>query len=311
MLIDEDMNEYERMAREHDNRQPFIQDELVEGIKSYNCITYRQLAGHINNWCQHSCIQTWLRSHETYSLYAKNIKPGLSPENQLKQVAFSRRVTQRWGLDPDTKILWIHCDEKWFHGIVPRTNAKACKELGIEKTSHSAHHKKHIAKVMAHCVVGYMFEGDVEAGGEGFLISCDRCVSFKMPLRNSYVSSRDDTGKLKFKGNAIKHMKGVPFLVDCPVTGTDVGTATKPCFPLKRLWEFTLIPAIAQLVDIGGPCEGATVVVQQDNAGPHIEAEYSTWIHEQFDSFGWMYEPQAPQGTSILLPCHFLKLIYA
>ena len=57
------MNEYERMAREHDNRQPFIQDELVEAIKSYNCVTYRQLAGHINNWCQHSCIQTWLRSH--------------------------------------------------------------------------------------------------------------------------------------------------------------------------------------------------------------------------------------------------------
>ena len=36
--------------------------------------------------------------------------------------------------------------------------------------------------------------------------------------------------------------------------------------------------------------EGATVVVQQDNAGPHIEAEYSTWIHEQFEMFGWMYE---------------------
>ncbi len=31
-------------------------------------------------------------STETYSLYAKNIKPGLTPENQLKQVAFSRRV---------------------------------------------------------------------------------------------------------------------------------------------------------------------------------------------------------------------------
>ena len=105
----------------------------------------------------------------------------------------------------------------------------------------------------------------------------------------------------------------MPYLVDCPVTGSDVGTATKPCFPLKRLWEFTLIPAIAQLVDIGGPCEGATVVVQQDqdNAGPHIEAEYSTWIHEQFEMFGWMYEPQAPQGTSILMPCHFIKLIYA
>ncbi len=48
--------------------------------------------------------------------------------NQLKQVAFSRRVQQQWRLEPGTKILWIHCDEKWFHGIVPRTNAKACPE---------------------------------------------------------------------------------------------------------------------------------------------------------------------------------------
>jgi hypothetical protein len=140
---------------------------------------------------------TWLKSHPTYSLYAKNIKPGLSPENQLKQVAFSRRVMQRWGLPEQTKILWIHLDEKWFHGILPRTNAKACPELGIEKTSHSAHHKKHIAKVMGHCCVGYLFDGDVEPGGEGFLISCDRCASYKMPLRNSYISSRDNvTGKL-------------------------------------------------------------------------------------------------------------------
>ena len=147
MVINEDMQQYEKMATIHDARQPFILEELVEAIKSYNCVTYRQL---VNNWCQHSCIMNWLRSHETYSLYAKNIKPGLTPENQLKQVAFSRRMQQRWGLEPGTKILWIHCDEKWFHGIVPRTNAKACAELGIAKTSHSAHHKKHIAKVMAH-----------------------------------------------------------------------------------------------------------------------------------------------------------------
>jgi hypothetical protein len=96
-----------------------------------------------------------------------------------------------------------------------------------------------------------------------------------MPLRNSYQSSRDPaTGKIVFKGNALKHTKGVSFLVDCAVTGSDVGTATKPCFPLRKLWEFTLIPAIAQMVDVGGPCEGATVVVQQDNAEPHIEEAY-------------------------------------
>ena len=189
------------------SRQPFIESELIEAIKLYNCVTYRALARHINNWCQHTCIASWwLQAHDTYRLYAKNIKPGLTAENQIKQVAFSRHVMDRWGLGPNRKILWIHCDEKWFHGIVPRTNAKACPELGIPKTSHSAHHKKHIAEVMAHCCVGYLFEGDVEAGGDGLLISCDRCASFKMPLRNSYVSTRDAiTGKLKFKGNALKH----------------------------------------------------------------------------------------------------------
>ena len=214
-----------------------------------------------------------------------------------------------WGLEEGTKILWIHCDEKWFHGIVPRTNAKACPELGIQKSSHSAHHKKHIAKVMAHCCVGYMFQGDVEDGGDGFLISCDRVASYKMPLRNSYESSRDETGKLKYKGNAVIHTKGIPYLVDCNVTGVNPGTPTNPFYPLQKLWEYTLIPGIAQLIDTGGPCAGATVVVQQDNAGPHIEEAYSLWIHEQFESLGWKYEPQAPQGIenvvcSLEFICH-------
>lgn len=98
----------------------------------------------------------------------------------------------------------------------------------------------------------------------------------------------------------MKNTKGVPYLVDCAVTGTDVGTATKPCFPLKRLWEYTLIPAIAMLVDEGGPCEGAVVVIQQDNAGPHIEDGYRTWMLDQCDLLGWMYEPQAPQGMTVI-----------
>ncbi len=53
------------------------------------------------------------------------------------------------------KFFWVMCDEKWFHGLVPRANAKACAELGIEKETYSAHHKKHIAKVMVDCTVAY------------------------------------------------------------------------------------------------------------------------------------------------------------
>jgi hypothetical protein len=92
-----------------------------------------------------------------------------------------------------------------------------------------------------------------------------------------------NTDKLQFKGNAIKHSKGVPYLVDCAVTESDSGTASKPYFPLRKLWEYKLIPAIAQLVDSGGPCEDAIVVVQQDNAVPHIEASFIEWIRDQFD----------------------------
>ncbi len=139
---------------------------------------YWALARHVNKCCRHTCIASWLQPHETYSLYAKNIKPGLTVDNHIKLVAFSRRVMDRWGLPPNSKILWIHCDEKWLHGVVLRTNAKACPGLGIPKTSHSVHHKKHIAKVMAHCCVGYLFEGEVEAGGDRFLIACDRCASY-------------------------------------------------------------------------------------------------------------------------------------
>ncbi len=63
---------------------------------------------------------------------------------------------------------------------------------------------------------------------------------------------------------------------------------------------YTLIPAIAQLVQTGGPCDGATVVVQQDNAGPHIEEHCRAWMKEQFEDLGWMYEPQAPQDAVLM-----------
>jgi hypothetical protein len=49
VVVEDDMNVYKRMAREHDSRQPFIEEELIEAIIRYNCVTHRQLAGRINN----------------------------------------------------------------------------------------------------------------------------------------------------------------------------------------------------------------------------------------------------------------------
>lgn len=205
---------------------------------------------------------------------------------------------RRWDLpSTTTKILWIHSDEKWFHALVPRKNAKACPELGIHKQTYSAHHKSHIGKVMAHCTVGYLFNGDVENGGQGFLIALHRCAAYRVPLRDVYYSSRDPvTGKLKYKGNPVKHAAGVPYLQDCNVTGNNGGTPTNPLFPLRKVWEYSLLPVIENLVRVGGLCEGAQVIYQEDNAGPHQEEKYTQWMAEEFNKRGWKVELQAPQG---------------
>ena len=139
-------------------------------------------------------------------------------------------------------------------------------------------------KVMVHCTVGYLFEGDPEKGGQGFLIGCHRCAAFKVPLRDFHYSSRDpDTGKLRFKGNAVKHAKGIPYIVDCNVTGSDPGTASNPLFPLQTLWEHCLVPTIENLIAPEGPCHGTQVVFQEDNTGPHIEGTYREWMQAEFD----------------------------
>ncbi len=80
----QDVSAYERMAKQHDERQPFIQEEIMDAlIHSNNCTSYRALSKHTNGWCSPATIEVWLKSHPTYQIYAKNIKPGLTAQNRL------------------------------------------------------------------------------------------------------------------------------------------------------------------------------------------------------------------------------------
>ena len=110
------------------------------------------------------------------------------------------------------------------------------------------------------------------------------------------------TGKRTSKGNPVKFNRGDLVLTDCNVTGSNYGTATKPKFPLMELWNTVLLPELDALVKEGGPCAGAVVVHQEDNAGPHIDKTYKDWLQGEFDLRGWKLEPQAPQGpyTNVL-----------
>jgi hypothetical protein len=176
----------------------------------------------------------------------------------MKQIEFSKHVHNRWGLPDNCKILWTMSDEKWWYGLVSRTFAKMCPALGIDKELFAVHHKKHISKMMAHATVGYCFTGSPENGGEGILLQLQRCQSFK-------VAQKAYRGK---GGVAVK--KGDLLLTDCNVTGTDVGTPDKPKFSLRLLWECCLLPSLDALVAVGGQCEGAMVVHQEDNAGTNV-----------------------------------------
>jgi hypothetical protein len=115
----EDLTHWHRMAREHEARQPFIEEDIVAILDSCVTTSYRALAVRINGWCAPSTIETWLKSHPTFTMYAKNIKPGLTPDNKVKQVLFAQRVHRKWDLPPQVnKILWIHSDEK----VIPASN---------------------------------------------------------------------------------------------------------------------------------------------------------------------------------------------
>ena len=59
----------------------------------------------------------------------------------------------------------------------------------------------------------------------------------------------------------------------------------------------------------GGPCEGAQVVYQEDNAGPHTEHAYTEWMRDEFSTLGWKLEFQAPQGIPYSLVPYTAQLL--
>jgi hypothetical protein len=75
-----------------------------------------------------------------------------------------------------------------------------------------------VAKVMAHATVGFCFTGTPEFGGEGVLIGLHRCQGQGFPVAQKKRTGAD--------GNS--YQKGDVIATDCNVTGTDIGTPTKP-----------------------------------------------------------------------------------
>ncbi len=127
-------------------RLALLDHHITFGVRSPNLIIV-SLCQETGEWCSKNTIINWLKSQPDFCLYTKRIRPGLTEQNRMKQISFSRHVHNRWGLAGDTRILWTMSDEKWWFGLVSRTFAKMCPALGIAKEVFAVHHKKHISKV--------------------------------------------------------------------------------------------------------------------------------------------------------------------
>ena len=82
-------------------------------------------------------------------------------------------------------------------------------------------------------------------------------------------------------------------MVDCTVTGSSDGTAKDPKCCLKKKLKYAVFPEVKRLVGVGGKFEGYLPVWQGDSAGPHMEANFLTFLREEFTREGWAMEPQA------------------
>jgi hypothetical protein len=84
-LLEEDKVAYEKMARDHQARQPFIKECLVDALqkkKKGNCTrSFRSLEKATDAWLTHSTIERWLKAQPTYKTYSKKVRPGLTEQN--------------------------------------------------------------------------------------------------------------------------------------------------------------------------------------------------------------------------------------
>ena len=86
------MDVYKKAARKKMAQHGFIEEAIVDTLNDNNEQSFRSLSKHVSRWCSYQTIERWLKTHESYASYSKNINPGLTEGNRVKQVNFSKRT---------------------------------------------------------------------------------------------------------------------------------------------------------------------------------------------------------------------------
>jgi hypothetical protein len=100
------MVEWECRRRNHLAKQPDIRDALVTQLLANSCTSFEGLAEAINHWCSPSTLKKWLHSFDTFGIYRKEIKPGLTAGITLQlslhtsEFSFFLPNLRPWGCSP-------------------------------------------------------------------------------------------------------------------------------------------------------------------------------------------------------------------
>ena len=153
-----------------------------------------------------------------------------------KHVDFAKLVRDHWGLDTvGKKYIWVNFDEKWFYGWLGRANTRKCEQLGLEKNLAFLYHKNLTDETMAIAVTGFAFEENFGNGGHGLKIMMHRVQGAQIAKKRVRAGRKTQDGQQVYDDEVVRE-KGDVYMVDCNVTGSDVGTSEKPKFVLKHFF---------------------------------------------------------------------------
>jgi hypothetical protein len=288
----------ERMAREHDERQPGVLGQIVAVLKQNPSRSYNLVASDIGDWCSGDTIRRFFASMKADSVLER-VLPLLNRKQRRAAVQFSKHARGNWNRGAG-KYLWIHLDEKWMYGMVLQ-HAKVCEALGLRRVHRYAQHKNHITKVMVAALVAFAFEDSPENGGVGLRLGIHRVQAAKVAQREVNMTD-PDTGKRPkagvtlsngFEGKLVRK-SGEVWMGAVEVVANSRGTAKNPKFSLMNFLE-VVFAQIAIIVGVGGEWAGYTPIFQWDGAGPHTAKALVKFALEYCETKGWAWEPQSSQ----------------
>ena len=317
-LTDEDRTALQIKADQELQRAPFIWGEIKEFLlKTKGKVSYRSISNNIGPIVSHATIYRILNRQEGWHMRKDRTLPSLDIQAKKRRLQWSHSFWLFYisaSCVPVQKAIFVtvHMDEKWFRGIVNRTNNKVLTSIGLEGVDYFAHHKAHIDKIMYIVVTAFALtnDNDITKGGVVVPVSCIRVGKMMKAQRDSWKKVYDENGnRLKTDAN-ISRRRGDEYFKPMEITGSSEGTANKPKFSLWKAYKNYIIPDLEKKVIRRFSNNGqrrVIVVLQEDGAGPHKDQRYLRRMQRVFHKKGWIKFNQPSQSpvTNVHDACIF------